>query len=42
MYWLVLAFNIPEKNWRLAPVVTDDKVISIPLFYPNFLGSSNC
>ena len=30
--------NIPRKELRLAPVVTDDKVISIPLFYPNFWG----
>ena len=30
--------NIPRKELRLAPVVADDKVISIPLFYPNFWG----
>lgn len=30
--------NIPQKELRLAPVVTSDKAISIPLFYPNFWG----
>ena len=30
--------NIPRKELRLAPVVADDKVISIPLFYPTFWG----
>lgn len=30
--------NIPQKELRLAPVVADDKAVSLPLFYPNFWG----
>lgn len=30
--------NVLQKELRLAPVITDDNLVSVPLYYPNFWG----